>query len=54
MLVEALWRRLSEYLGLSEYEAILYVPLIEIGQATARKLSVFSGVPRTKVYTIQC
>jgi len=50
--VEALWRRLSEYLGLSEYEAKLYVSLIEVGQATARKLSVFSGVPRTKVYTV--
>ena len=50
--VEALWRRLSEYLGLSEYEAKLYVSLIEVGQATARKLSVFSGVPRTKVYPV--
>jgi len=50
--VEALWRKLSEYLGLSEYEAKLYVSLVEVGQATARKLSVFSGVPRTKVYAV--
>ena len=50
--VEALWRRLSEFLGLSEYEAKLYVSLIEVGQATARKLSVLSGVPRTKVYPV--
>ena len=50
--VGALWRKLSEYLGLSEYEAKLYVSLIEVGQATARKLSVFSGVPRTKVYAV--
>jgi len=48
----ATWRRLSEYLGLSEYEARIYISLIEAGQAKARTLSVLSGVPRTKVYSV--
>jgi sugar-specific transcriptional regulator TrmB len=46
------WQRLCEYLGLSEYEAKVYVALIETGHANARTLSVMSGVPRTKVYSV--
>jgi len=46
------WQRLCEYLGLSEYEAKVYVALIESGHANARNLSVMSGVPRTKVYSV--
>ncbi len=46
------WQRLCEYLGLSEYEAKVYVTLIETGYANARTLSAKSGVPRTKVYSV--
>ncbi len=46
------WQRLCEYLGLSEYEAKVYVALIEAGCANARTLSALSGVPRTKVYSV--
>jgi sugar-specific transcriptional regulator TrmB len=52
LIVNATWQRLCEYLGLSEYEAKIYVSLIEAGQAKARTLSVLSGVPRTKVYSV--
>ena len=44
--------KLSECLGLSEYEAKVYVSLIERGAAKARTLSTMSGVPRTKVYSV--
>ncbi|MCW4020477.1 MAG: hypothetical protein NWF14_04525 [Candidatus Bathyarchaeota archaeon] len=50
MQLNSTWRRLCEYLGLSEYEAKVYVSLIEVGNAKARTLSMMSGVPRTKVY----
>jgi len=36
----------------SEYEAKVYVTLIETGYANARTLSAKSGVPRTKVYSV--
>jgi len=49
---DSTWQRLCEYLGLSEYEARVYVTLIESGRANARILSVMSGVPRTKVYSV--
>jgi len=52
LVVNATWQRLREYLGLSEYEAKIYVSLVEIGQAKARTLSLLSGVPRTKVYSV--
>jgi len=52
LIINATWQRLCEYLGLSEYEAKIYVSLIEAGQAKARTLSVMSGVPRTKVYSV--
>ncbi|OYT50113.1 hypothetical protein B6U79_00260 [Candidatus Bathyarchaeota archaeon ex4484_231] len=51
-LLDATWQRLCEYLGLSEYEAKVYVALIEAGQSKARTISVMSGVPRTKVYGV--
>lgn len=46
------WKRLCEYAGLSEYEAKVYVSLVEAGAAKARKLSAMCGVPRTKVYGV--
>ena len=52
LVINATWQKLCEYLGLSEYEAKVYVSLIEAGQAKARTLSVLSGVPRTKVYSV--
>jgi len=52
LIINATWQRLCEYLGLSEYEAKVYVSLVEAGQAKARTLSVLSGVPRTKVYSV--
>jgi len=52
LIINATWQKLCEYLGLSEYEAKIYVSLIEAGQAKARTLSVLSGVPRTKVYSV--
>ena len=52
LIVNATWQRLCEYLGLSEYEAKIYVSLVEAGQAKARTISVLSGVPRTKVYSV--
>jgi sugar-specific transcriptional regulator TrmB len=39
-------------LGLSRYEAKVYVSLVEAGIANARTLSMISGVPRTKVYSV--
>ena len=52
LVVNATWQRLCDYLGLSEYEAKIYVSLVEAGQAKARTLSLLSGVPRTKVYSV--
>jgi len=47
----ASWSRVAEYTGLSEYEAKVYVSLIEHGLASARKLSMSCEVPRTKLYS---
>ena len=49
---ELTWKKLCEYAGLSEYEAKVYVSLIEAGAAKARKISAMCGVPRTKVYGV--
>lgn len=38
------------FLGLSEYEARVYVSLVAEGASEGRKLSIRCGVPRTKVY----
>jgi len=48
--VQPLWQSLSEHAGLSEYEAKVYMSLVTIGAAKARKVSTTCGVPRTKVY----
>ena len=39
-----------EELGLSRYEALVYVALLSEGEVSAAGLSYASGVPRTKVY----
>ncbi len=39
-------------LGLKKYEAEAYVTLIKLGEATAREISEYSGVPRPKVYDV--
>jgi len=39
-------------LGLSEYEARVYVPLVGSGEASAREIHEVSKVPRTRVYDI--
>jgi sugar-specific transcriptional regulator TrmB len=44
------WQKFSHHLGLSEYEARVYVSLVMEGASEARKLSLRCGVPRTKVY----
>ena len=47
---EELYEKVSRYLGLSEYEARVYVSLVMEGASEARRLSMRCGVPRTKVY----
>ena len=42
--------KVSRQLGLSEYEARVYVSLVTEGASEARRLSMRCGVPRTKVY----
>ena len=49
-LAEELFQKVSRYLGLSEYEARVYVSLVLEGASEARRLSMRCGVPRTKVY----
>ena len=43
-------QKVSRHLGLSEYEARVYVSLVTEGSSEARRLSMRCGVPRTKVY----
>lgn len=43
-------QKVSQHLGLSEYEARVYVSMVTEGASEARRLSIRSGVPRTKVY----
>ena len=45
-----IWPKIVEYAGLSEYEAKVYLSLLGLGNAGARKLSLHCHVPRTKVY----
>jgi hypothetical protein len=40
----------TEKNGVSSYEAKLYLSLVLHGSSEARKLSMASGVPRTKAY----
>ncbi len=44
------WEKLLRNMGLSSYEAKLYLSLALNGVSEARKLSMTSGVPRTKAY----
>lgn len=46
----AIWPKMVEYAGLSEYEAKVYLSLLGLGSSGARKLSLHCHVPRTKVY----
>lgn len=48
--LQANWPKIVEYAGLSEYEAKVYLSLIDLGNSRARKLSINCKVPRTKVY----
>ena len=49
---DSVWSRISRYMGLSEYEARVYVSLVRIGISGASRLSMESGVPRTKIYSV--
>ncbi|MFA5313588.1 MAG: helix-turn-helix domain-containing protein [Methanomassiliicoccales archaeon] len=40
------------YLGLTEYEAKIYVSLVGMGEGSARQINEASGVPRPRVYDI--
>jgi sugar-specific transcriptional regulator TrmB len=44
------WENLLKSTGLSSYEAKIYIALTLNGTSEARKLSILSGVPRTKTY----
>lgn len=48
--IVSIWPKIVEYIGLSEYESKVYLSLINLGTAGARKLSLNCDVPRTKVY----
>ena len=39
-------------LGMSEYEARVYISLVRLGKATAREVHDDSGVPRARVYDV--
>ena len=44
------WEKLFQKVGLSKYEAKIYISLAVRGSSEAKGLSTTSGVPRTKVY----
>jgi sugar-specific transcriptional regulator TrmB len=46
----SIWPKIMDYTGISEYEAKTYLCLIALGSGSARKLSLISGIPRTKIY----
>jgi sugar-specific transcriptional regulator TrmB len=52
MEAKSLWERLFENIGLSKNEAKIYSCLALGGPSEARKLSLASGVPRTKIYGV--
>lgn len=39
-------------IGLTEYEAKVYLALLEVHLNTATKVSEKSGVPRTRIYSV--
>lgn len=43
---------LLQELGLSLYEAKAYVSLLSLGEATAKELSEYAKIPRTKIYEV--
>jgi sugar-specific transcriptional regulator TrmB len=43
-------RKLMEH-GLTEYQARVYLTLLDLGAATASQISLMSKVPRTRIYT---
>src|SRR5439155_9519031 len=43
-------RKLMEH-GLTEYQARVYLTLLDLGAATASQISPLSKVPRTRIYT---
>jgi sugar-specific transcriptional regulator TrmB len=45
-----LWQELHSSFGLSEYEAKVYVSLIDCGASRVGRLSTLCGVPRSKIY----
>lgn len=48
-----IWPKIVEYVGLSEYESKVYLSLVKLGIAGARKLSLNCDVPRTKGYGLK-
>lgn len=48
--IVSIWPKIVEYIGLSEYESKVYLSLLNLGNAGARRLSLNCDVPRTKVY----
>jgi len=44
------WEKLYRRIGLSDYEAKVYISLAMEGPSEARKLSMTTNVPRTKIY----
>jgi len=48
--IRSIWPKIVEYTGFSEYESKVYLSLLSLGNAGARKLSLHCDVPRTKVY----
>jgi len=46
----AIWPKIVEYTGISEYEAKAYLSLLSLGSSGARKLSLHCNIPRTKIY----
>jgi len=47
-----IWPKIVSYAGLSDYEAKVYLCLVYSGSTGARRLSMLSNVPRSKVYDV--
>jgi len=46
--IVSIWPKIVEYIGLSEYESKVYLSLLNLGNAGARRLSLNCDVPRTR------